>query len=311
MIELTRPRPLEPGGHIAVVGASSSATPERTGRAAAWLKEKGFRVTLAENLFVRERSYLAGPDEFRAEELNRFLRDPSIDAFFFSRGGYGAMRILDRLDWDALESNPRPVVGYSDVTALHQAAATRAGVVGFHGPMLEFDLSDGLSPDREAWLWAILGGKSPNRWQIEEDQVLSGGRAEGVIFGGCLSLTMALIGTKWDFWIDDGIWFWEEVGEPVYRIDRMLTHLRLSGRLARLRAVMIGELKDCGDRDPEELDLLLNEFFGNRGIPVLRDLPFGHRGNNLALPIGVPVIIDSANGTVTFPQPATMEVSSG
>lgn len=311
MTELIRPRALKPGDQIAIVGASSSATPERTGTAAEWLRNRGFRVKLAGNLFETERTYLAGPDDRRATELNRFLRDSSVDAFFFSRGGYGAMRILEQIDWDALRSHPRPLVGYSDVTALHQAAACRSGIAGFHGPMLEFDLFDGLSDERERWLWSMLGGVAPNVWNFEDRQVLAPGRAEGIAFGGCLSLTTALVGTDWDFWIDDGIWFWEDVGEPVYRIDRMLTHLRLSGRLARLRAVMIGELKDCGGSDPAELDLLLNEFFGARGIPVIRDLPFGHCGNNLLMPIGVPAIIDTSRGSITFPHPATVEVPKG
>lgn len=304
MKSLTRPRPLLPGGHIAVLAASSTATRERVERAADHLRERGFRVTLAGNLFRRERSYLAGSDQERIAEINRLLARDDVDAFFFSRGGYGAMRILDRLDYDALRRHPRPLVGYSDITALHQAVALEAGVVGFHGPMLDFDLCDGLSEERESWMWEILAGGAPMVWPIAPEQVLSGGRAEGTIFGGCLSLTAALTGTPWDFWVDDGIWFWEEVGEAVYRLDRMLTHLRLSGRLARLRAVMIGELRDCGERDTSELEQLITEFFVGHGIPVVRDLPFGHHGNNLLLPIGVPLVLDTDRGTLTFPEPA-------
>jgi muramoyltetrapeptide carboxypeptidase len=304
MKALTRPRPLLPGGHIAVLAASSTATRDRVERAADHLRTRGYRVTLARNLFQRERSYLAGSDDERVDEINQFLRRDDVDAFFFSRGGYGAMRILDRLDFEALRRDPRPLVGYSDITALHQAIAVEAGIVGFHGPMLDFDLCEGLSEDRETWLWDMLAGGAPMVWPISSDQVLSGGRAEGIVFGGCLSLTAALTGTPWDFWVDDGIWFWEEVGEAVYRLDRMLTHLRLSGRLARLRAVMIGELRDCGERDTSELEQLISEFFVGRGIPVVRDLPFGHHGNNLLLPIGVPLVIDTDRGTLTFPEPA-------
>ncbi len=193
------------------------------------------------------------------------------------------------------------------MTAIHQAAAVKSGIVGFHGPMLDFDLCDGLSGRREEWLWSMLGGAAPHDWPVAPHQVLAPGRAEGIAFGGCLSLTSSLMGTDWDFWIDDGVWFWEEVGESVYRIDRMLTHLRLSGRFARLRAVMIGELKECGTRNPEELDLLLKEFFGNLGVPVLRDLPFGHHGDNLLMPIGVPVTIDTDRSVISFPEAATVE----
>lgn len=304
MKSLIRPRALPPGGHIAVLAASSTATPDRVEKAAGHLRNRGFRVTLADNLFHRERSYLAGSDDERIKEINRLLARDDVDAFFFSRGGYGAMRILDRLDYGALRKNPRPLVGYSDITALHQAVAVEAGVVGFHGPMLDFDLCDGLSEEREDWMWEMLAGGVPMVWPVAPQQVLSEGRAEGIVFGGCLSLTVALLGTPWDFWIDDGIWFWEEVGEAVYRLDRMLTHLRLSGRLTRLRAVMIGELRDCGERDASELEQLIQEFFMDRGIPVVRNLPFGHHGNNLLLPIGVPLLLDTASGTMTFPESA-------
>lgn len=307
MTDLIRPRALHQGDHIAVIAASSTATEERVSRAAEWLRERDFRVTFADNLFEKERSYLAGDDERRLAEMNRLLRDDDVDAFFFSRGGYGAMRILDGIDWEALRKNPRPVVGYSDVTAVHQAAAVKAGIIGFHGPMLDFDLCDGLTERREQWLWSMLGGEAPHEWDFQQNQVLTPGTAEGRVFGGCLSLTASLIGTQYDFWIDDGVWFWEDVGEPVYRIDRMLTHLRLSGRLTRLRAVLIGELKDCGGRDQDELDLLIAEFFGDRGIPVVRDLPFGHHGDNLLMPIGVPVTVDTDRGTISFPEPATVE----
>lgn len=307
MAGLIPPRALKPGDHIAVLAASSTATEERVRRAADWLQDRGFRASFAGNLFEAERSYLAGSDQRRIDETNRLLRDPSVDAFFFSRGGYGAMRVIEHLDWDALRRHPRPVVGYSDVTAIHQAAAVKAGIVGFHGPMLDFDLCDGLSPEREDWLWKMLGGAASMEWPIEASQVLVPGRAEGIVFGGCLSLTASLIGTEFDYWVDDGVWFWEDVGEAVYRIDRMLTHLRLSGRFARLRAVMIGELKDCGTRNPEELELLINEFFSSLGIPILRNLPFGHHGDNLLMPIGVPVAIDTDRGSISFPEAATVE----
>jgi muramoyltetrapeptide carboxypeptidase len=128
------------------------------------------------------------------------------------------------------------------------------------------------------------------------------GEAGGVLFGGCLSLTTALTATPYDFWIDDGIWFFEDVDEPVYRIDRMLTHLRLSGRLKKIRAVVIGKLKGCGS--DAEIEALLHEFFASSNIPVIRDLPFGHQGDNLLLPIGVPVRVSTRDLTLTFAQPA-------
>ena len=128
------------------------------------------------------------------------------------------------------------------------------------------------------------------------------GEAEGILFGGCLSLIAALTATPYDFWIDGGIWFWEDVDEPLYRLDRMLTHLRLSGRLRNIRGVIIGKLKGCGSES--EFDALLRETFSAAGIPVVRDLPFGHHGDNLLMPIGVPVRLSTREGTLTVTQPA-------
>jgi len=299
---LLRPRALPPGGHIAVLAASGPSDHSRIDEAARTIESRGYRVTLAGNLDHRHRGYLAGSDDERAAELNRFLRAEEFDAFFFARGGYGAMRILEQVDYAAIRENPRPIVGFSDVTALHQAIAVRSGVAGFHGPMLNLDFYQGLPPDIEEWLWAMLAGEAPMTHHFDESQVVAHGEAEGILFGGCLALTDSLLGTPFDFWVDGGIWFWEDVEEPVYRIDRMLTHLRLSGRMPQIRGVVIGRLKGCGDES--DIAALLAEFFGSSGIPVIRNVPFGHHGDNLLLPIGVPARLSTGQGTLTITTPA-------
>lgn len=299
---LTLPRALPPNGHIAICAISGSSNLERVRLGAERLERRGYRVTLAGNIDHAFRDYLAGPDDERVENLNRYLRSDDVDAFLFSRGGYGVMRVLDRIDYDAIRRNPRPIVGFSDVTALHNAVAVRANVATFHGPMLNLDFHDGLTPESEQWFFDMLSGAAPLAHRFEREQVLCGGDAEGVLFGGCLSLIESLIGTPYDFWIDDGIWFWEDVGEEPYRLDRMLTHLDLSGRLRRIRGVLIGKLKGCGSEP--EVASLLHEKFGSRGIPVVRDLPFGHFGNNLLMPIGAPVRVSTSDGAFTITAPA-------
>lgn len=299
---LTPPKALPPDAHIAVCAISGSSNLARVRLGAERFERRGYRVSLARNLDHSFRDYLAGPDDERVEELNHYLRSDDVDAVFFSRGGYGAMRVLDRVDYDAIRRNPRPIVGFSDVTALHQAVALRAGVASFHGPMLNLDFHDGLTADVEQWLFDMLSGTAPLTHRFGLEQVLVEGDAEGVLFGGCLSLTTSLMGTPYDFWMDDGIWFWEDVGEEPYRLDRMLTHLDLSGRLRRIRGVLIGKLKGCGNEP--EIAALLREKFGSRGIPVVRDLPFGHFGNNLLMPIGAPVRVSTSDGAFTVTAPA-------
>lgn len=306
---LTPPHALPANAHIAILAASGPSDRTRIVEGAKAIERRGHRVTLAENIGHRYRGYLAGSDDERAAEVNRFLRAPEYDAFFFARGGYGAMRILDRIDYDAIAANPRPVVGFSDVTALHQAIATRAGVGTFHGPMVNLDFNlnfgQGLSPEIDRWLWAMLAGESPLTRSFAAQDVVCEGEAAGTLFGGCLALTTALTATPYDFWIDDGIWFWEDVDEPVYRIDRMLTHLRLSGRMQRVRGVVIGELKDCGN--DAEMRVFLRDFFTPFGIPVVSSLPIGHHGDNLLMPIGRTVRLSTLDHTFTVTEPAVIQ----
>jgi muramoyltetrapeptide carboxypeptidase len=299
---LVPPRALPSNPRIAVLAISSPSETDRIQQAKQNLERQGVRVTLASNIAHLHRGYLAGTDDERVEELNRYLNSDDYDAFFFTRGGYGAMRILDRVDYHAIRRNPRPIVGFSDLTALHQAVALHSNVGSFHGPMLNLDFFNGLSSEIEQWFWSMLAGDAPLTHRFDREQVVLDGHSEGILFGGCLSLTNALIGTPYDFWIDDGIWFWEDVDEPLYRLDRMLTHLRLSGRLKNIRGVLIGKLKGCGT--PAEIDALLHETFESNGIPVVRDLPFGHQGDNLLMPIGTVVRLSTSDGTLTITQPA-------
>lgn len=284
-----------------MLAASSPSEMPRILEAAQRLESLGPRVTLAPNIDHHHRGYLAGSDEERLEELNRCLRSDEYDAIFFARGGYGAMRILDGVDYDAVRRNPRPIIGFSDVTALHQAIAIHSRVLTFHGPMLNLDFYERLSAERESWFWSMLAGEAPLTHRFSDADVICPGSAEGNLFGGCLSLTTALTGTPYDFWIDGGIWFWEDVDERIYRLDRMLTHLRLSGRIAAVRGVVIGKLKGCGS-DEEQL-ALLREFFDPFRIPVVRNFPFGHHGDNLLLPIGAPVRLDTSENTFTITAP--------
>jgi muramoyltetrapeptide carboxypeptidase len=300
--DLVKPRAITRNSHVAVLAISSPSEPERIQQAVENLRSRGLRVTLADNIAHSHRGYLAGTDDERVETLNRYLNSDELDAFLFTRGGFGAMRILDRIDYDAIRRNPRPVIGFSDLTALHQAMAIHANVASFHGPMVNLDFYNGLSPDIEHWFWSMLGGGAPLTHAIARNQVVCEGEAEGILFGGCLSLTNDLIGTPYDFWIDDGIWFWEDVDEPPYRLDRMLTHLGLSGRLKKIRGVAIGKLKGCGS--DSEIDALLHETFDPYGVPVVRDLPFGHHGDNLLMPIGAPAQLSTSSLTLTVTQAA-------
>jgi muramoyltetrapeptide carboxypeptidase len=301
---LRAPRALPPNPHLAVLAISSPSELPRILDAKANLERRGVRITLAGNIaHSGPFTYLAGSDDERVETTNALLRDPQYDGFLFARGGYGAMRILERIDFEAISADPRPIIGFSDLTALHQAIALRCGVGTFHGPMVNLDFHDGLSASNEEWFWSMLAGDAPLVHRFEPSQTVMEGEAEGILFGGCLSLTASLSGTPFDYWPDDGIWFWEDIDEKPYRLDRMLTTLRLSGRLRRVRGVIVGRLRGCGS--DVEIDALLRDFFGSSSIPVVRDLPFGHHGDNLLMPIGVSARLSTVDTTFTVTSAAT------
>src|ERR1041385_8148097 len=172
-MQLLRPRPISRNSHLAVLAISSPSELDRIAEGKRKLEARGLRITLAENIDHHgSHGYLAGTDDERLEIVNRFLRDPRFDGFLFARGGYGAMRILERIDYDAIAANPRPVIGFSDLTALHQAMAIRVGVGSFHGPMVNLDFHDGLSPANEEWFWTMLRGGAPLTHRFDKSQVV-------------------------------------------------------------------------------------------------------------------------------------------
>jgi muramoyltetrapeptide carboxypeptidase len=259
----------------------------------------GARYTLVhdERIFARS-GFLAGEDDARAAELLAALADPSVEAIFCARGGYGLMRILDRLDAASFARAPKLVIGFSDVTALH-AWAARAGVTSLHAPVVT-QLGKLPSDDALA-LFELAESPSPPP-PLTGLRALHGGSGEGRFVGGNLEMISRLVGTPWALALDGAVLFVEEIGERPYRIDRQLTQLRLSGALERLAGVVIGDFVGCIEKDGSgpDAESVLAERLGGRGIPVLSGAPIGHGGRNRAVPHGARVRVDAAAGTVEF-----------
>lgn len=271
------PAPVLPGDWIAVVAPSSPFGAEDFGRGMAWLREH-YRVKVAADVLDRA-GYLAGSDDRRAAELERMIRDPDVGAIVAARGGYGAMRILERLPWRELEQAPKWIVGFSDVTALHACAWSR-GLASIHAPHVTgLGRADSLPSEREAWQRALESPRAPRAW--ERLRVLRAGEARGVLVGGNLALveTMAASGR---LALPDGcVLALEDVTERPYRVDRMLTALRLGGHLARASAIVFGSFEQC-DPGPDgvTVDEVIAERTGDLGVPVLAGAPFGHGASN-------------------------------
>ncbi len=291
------PRPLRPGDRIGVPAPAGPVNRERLERGLAYLRGRGYRPVPGEHVHDRH-AYLAGRDPDRLADLNRMLADPALAAVWFARGGYGSARIAGDLDLRALRRSPKSLIGFSDLTVVHAAAWKRARLSTFHGPHV-CQLGEPEAFD-ESTLWrALTGGPEPLRYPLAGATVLRAGRGEGRLSGGCLSLIVTLVGTPLEAPLDGAILFWEEVGEEPYRIDRMLGHLRQSGRLARLNGLVVGTTAECRARDPgNELPLaeIVQDHLRGTDYPVILGFPAGHGPGAVTFPLGRTARLDTGSG---------------
>jgi len=263
------------------------------------LERMGFEVALGRHVLTRE-GYLAGDDDARSADLNAMLLDDGVSAVWFARGGYGTARLLDRIPWRALARRPKPLIGYSDLTALFCAAIQRANCPCLHGPVV-VELGREESYHRPSLRNALAGRRVSMR--LRRSQVLAPGRARGRLIGGNLTVLAHLQGTRFAPDLRGAVLFLEEVGEQAYRIDRSLTQLAMGGAFRGLAAVLVGRSvvprrrTFPGDRSFEEL---LAETFAKLGIPVVIDLPAGHLPGKWTLPLGGMAAVDTAAASLRF-----------
>jgi muramoyltetrapeptide carboxypeptidase len=304
-----KPPALRSGDTIAFVAPSGPVNVAQLQEYARALDRDGFRVILPSGIDRRE-GYLAGSDEQRANELNAMIRDPDVRAIFPARGGYGLTRILDRLDYQALRDNPKIIIGYSDITALHLAVARKAKVVTFHSPVPLSNLYQGHLPQfayaEALFRRAILSSEyqeqasgyritsvAGSQTATAEPQTLVGGKAQGRLVGGNLTLISATMGTEYEIDPQGGLLFLEDVDEAPYRVDRMLSQLRLSGVLEKVAGVILGDFSHQEGATQVEMQGVLRSYFANSGYPVIWKFPLGHVPCNATLPIGVMAEMDA------------------
>jgi muramoyltetrapeptide carboxypeptidase len=259
----------------------------------------GWEPHASPHALARE-GYLAGDDASRLADLNAAIRDPRIDAIWCLRGGYGAMRVLDAIDYDALHRAPKAIIGYSDITALHLAVRARSNVVSFHGPTARAVLTPF---SRQSLLCATSHGcdpfatDSPLTW-------LQDGSAAGPLEGGNLALICALLGTPYAPRFEGAILVLEDVNEPLYRIDRMLRQLILAGALARIAGLCFGAFSERGEESeatPRSLDVLFREAASHVHGPVVCDVPCGHLADQWTFPLGARAELSRSGGLALAP----------
>jgi muramoyltetrapeptide carboxypeptidase len=303
---LIAPPRLRPGDRIGIVAPSGPVLRRYVAAGARALEREGFRVVLARHVFD-QRGHLAGEDQARAEDLNRMLRNPDIRCVLMARGGYGAMRIAESVEWGAMRRDPKIFAGFSDATFLHLGFARSAGVRTLHGPNLH-GFARLRKGELKRWVTWVTQRTPPDSIRILNAPVrLTGGRGlrRGKVFGGNLTLLDHAIGTRVMPSLRGAILFLEEVSEPPYKIDGMLCHLRLSRALVGIHGVALGDFYRCKPRPrrPElPLRQVLEDHLRALRVPTLAGLKAGHARRNLPFPLGARALLDARRGRIVFEQ---------
>ena len=307
-IKVIKPPALRRGDKVGVIAPASSFNREAFLAGCSRLQQMGFEPVYSRDIFDRD-LYFAGSTERRLHELQDFLQRDDIAALIGVRGGYGSNYLLERLDFQQFVRHPKILLGCSDITSLLTAITDRTGLVTFHGPMVAKDIAGGTF-ESSSWNNAFQG--SP-QWEIASEgvEVLQPGRAQGRLYGGCLSMLAASLGTEFEIQCDNAILFIEDVAEKPYRIDRMLMQLRLAGKLKNVRGFIFGEMLDCIQPGKQDYTLqqVIMRILAEYGVPVVYGLKSGHvSGANLTLPLGVrsELVADESGVTMKILEAATI-----
>lgn len=291
-------RPLKYGEKIGVVAPSGAVNEEQLRVGVEALRHAGFSVELARGILHRK-GYLAGEPEKRAEDLQDFFKRDDIAAIFCARGGFGSIQILPLLDAELIRLHPKIFVGYSDVSILLNWLLQRCGMVTFHGPMVAMEVARGLQGQSEEFFWQTLLGKK-RQWQIRGCETIRPGFAEGEMVGGCLSIVVTTLGTPYEINTKGKILFLEDIGEKPYRIERMLTHLQMAGKLDAVAGLVFGSFTNCDGAGERGLQEIIRDLFRNAPYPVIGGLAAGHGEDNLLLPFGVKMALDGKAGALSL-----------
>ena len=288
---MLKPKRLRPGDKVAIVSPASSFLREEFDKGVAEIQRLGFEPVFEESVFAQHGGYLSGEGRVRATAFLNAWRDPSVSALIAVRGGYGSVHLLPFLEKEDLRQTPKAFIGYSDLTTVLTYLTGRCGIVSFHGPMLDRRLSRGIDAyDRESFVGALTRAEPLGELGSAHLETFNTGEAAGPLMGGTLAQLIASLGTPYAFDPPRGyVLFLEDVGERPFRLDRMITQLRLSGVLDRAAAIVLGDFVDCDEPGAalvgkSVLASLLKDFNG----PVVHGFPSGHtRGPLVTLPFGV------------------------
>ncbi|MFQ5539700.1 MAG: LD-carboxypeptidase [Candidatus Binatia bacterium] len=306
-MDILKPNPLRKGDKIGVVAPSGVVQNEPLNAGIDALLREGFRVELAEGIFERK-GYLAGDHKTRARALENFFIRDDIRAILCARGGFGSVQLLPLLDPRTIRLHPKIFIGYSDVSVLLNWLLQACGLVTFHGPMVAMDIARGLEGRTRDFFWSTLYGKS-KRWQVQASETVrpGAGVVQAEMVGGCLSTVVTTLGTPYEIQTIGRILFLEDIGEKPYRIERMLTHLKMAGKLDEVAGIVFGQFTDCGVGEERGVAELIEDLFRDVSYPILSGLAAGHTEENLLLPFGIKMALDGKAKVVSLLESPTAE----
>jgi len=297
---MIKPKALKFGDTLGLIAPASNTTEENVQKSIKKLVELGFKVREGKSLYKRH-GFLAGDDQTRAQDINEMFADPEVDGIICIRGGTGAPRILELLDYDVIKKNPKVFIGYSDITVLHIAFNQICNLVTFHGPMVSSNMIDDFDDYSKEGLFRLIMdpdayGKLENP-EGEEIVTINGGIGIGQLAGGCLALVCSTLGTPYEIDTKGKILVLEDLGEEPYKVDRMLNQLRLAGKLQEANGIILGTFEDSapkgGYQDSQPMEEVFDDHLKRLGVPAIYNLRIGHCKPVMTIPLGVYARLDA------------------
>lgn len=299
---LLRPRALRAGDRVAVLSVSGPVNQDKLATGLDALRFAGLEPVAYPSAHEQGtmRPYLAGDDALRAGDLRQALTDEAIAGVILARGGYGAQRVLELIDWDAITTPPKVIAGFSDVTAILEAVACRLGWASLHGPMMSVN-GENSHYTFGSLIQMLTAPQRATHLRFPHSNAVNKGTARGVTCGGNLTMLAASLGTPTSWPARGGIWMVEETNEAEYRVDRLLTQLRRSGYLDGVQGIIAGTFTGCGDQ--ALVQEILAERLGTLGVPMITGANLGHGDRTQTFPIGIAAELDAAEGALRLLDP--------
>lgn len=301
---MIKPPKLKPKATIGIVNPSYWLAEEKYEQTANIFTDRGFTIVRGKSTFLKEDLYGGTPID-RAEDIMDMFQNPDIDAIICARGGYGANRVLHLLDYETIKANPKIFMGYSDITAFNTSITQKTRLVTFHGPML-VTFNDGFVSYDYSHMIETLSGNAPHVITPPNDlplRVLKPGKASGPLWGGNLCLLLNRLGTPDELNTDGTILFIEDIGEKLYRFDRMMFQMKMAGAFDNIIGLIIGELVAMEDSDPpfgKTSDEIVMDICGDMGFPIVTNFPCGHGKYQATMPISIPAELNTNGGSPTL-----------